>query len=680
METARSDTALQRSILLSARYRFSSPVQPLKILAADKITEQNLLSIDRPLRMDEIINLKVVSFGNGVPRLSPTDTQQAVEHLSEAGRLTVIGHGHRARYSLSDQARSENLDIRNGAERNFHRVVATLFKNLGSTAPDYAPPFLECLCIIFSELADEYVRLFSRRETYEDFLRFPIVQNVIDDVTTRHPAVDRTVLRDGVFTFFRQPDIIYDSLKWNLAQNSFIAKAPGLDPGGLLLSEELFGKSIFYLDTNVIIPALEGEALYHEGFRALAHACGNLQIELKVCQISIAELRRLEIAQRTLIPKLIETLPEDAELGITGDFIEKCLALYHETGHYDLDDLFSSLADPIRRLDELYSVKLIDAAWFLDSVVNDPTTKALSEKIKEEYLRTSNRKKSDKTALHDALLLRWIQMERERTDNRIWLITRDKSLPNIRGESSDATAPWLSITLDAILQWISPLAMSNEALNGAAAVFSESVKYQLLPRETFFQTEDLLFLAEMAQQTKELPAEDVKGLIQYLITNAPHLDPGKPADRDILALEMARYFASPGRKYKQEVQRLESSVQALASEVDRLKTEKSEAEVASLRRDAYHRIILVALLVIGLEVAVAFVSNLYGEGPNFIQRMVNSWPLFAGGLTVGIVLCWFALRKERLRRVLPWPLKKLLMLEDDKEDELPSGQDTSDVA
>jgi hypothetical protein len=53
------------------------------------------------------------------------------------------------------------------------------------------------------------------------------------------------------------PDPDFDAVKWTLAQNCYVAKAIGLDPTGFILSKDVFGNSVLYLDTNVLMEAME---------------------------------------------------------------------------------------------------------------------------------------------------------------------------------------------------------------------------------------------------------------------------------------------------------------------------------------------------------------------------------------------------------------------------------------
>lgn len=206
---------------------------------------------------------------------------------------------------------------------------------------------------------------------------------------------------------------------------------------------------------------------------------------------------------------------------------------------------------------ELYQVELVDDPWF-DNASNQKETIELSEKVKTIFFDRRKFKKNDPSALHDSLLLRWAQLEKEEAKRNVLVVTLDRSLPYLLLDPINAPTRPLAITLDTLLQWISPIIFQNDIEDEFAAVFSEAVQYQLLPQENFFEIEDFLVFAEMDWSSEELPAADVEECILYIKKNAPGLDPSNPADREKIYYHMKKFFTDPGRKYKLDIQRLEA--------------------------------------------------------------------------------------------------------------------------
>jgi len=675
-----SDIARQRSVLFSARMRFSPETQPVRETAIDKILEQNLLVADSDggLTLQEIEQQGAICFAGGTPAISRLDMQRSLERLIEADRVIMSAEPGQERYRLSEQALQELWEIQRSAEARFARVVSRLFRNAKEGPSAYTTPFLECLCIIFSQLGEAYVRLLKGEIGSDELLRLPNVLRALREVKAKYLSVNHSLFEAAVFSFFQDSDPDYDAIKWNMAQNYYVAKALGLDPSGYLLSEQVFGNAVFYLDTNVIIDALEPQARCYRSFKALGRACRQLQIELNVCQISLDELRRVVEDRREIIAKVADQVPDDTSPKISGLFFKLYREQLASTGTVDLDALFAGFDHPMEGLSELYEVELIDDLWFTEAE-NQPETEKFVEQIKLTYQARRGRPKRKRSALHDALLMRWIQLEREQTARNTWLVTLDISLPSLLPQEEDAPVRPLAITLDALLQWISPMAIQDDAEDEAAAIFSEAVKYQLLPQESFFELRDFLVFAEMEWSCKELPAEDVEECIRYLKANAPNLDPSDPADREKIAHEISKFFADPGRKYKQEVQRLEAEIarreekherelEELNERIEKFERERVEQEEKkrkeALKKSARIRMSVVILLFLVIEAVAVYCAWQYGVGTNFFQKVKSLWELPTIAFAISVVLSWFILGKERIR-ALSWPFTKLLKDEAD---------------
>jgi hypothetical protein len=336
-------------------------------------------------------------------------------------------------------------------------------------------------------------------------------------------------------------------------------------------------------------------------------------------------------------------------------------------------------------------VQLIDDNWCIEAE-NTDETKELVNEVQDRYFKIRNpRNKREKPALHDALLLQWIQLERKDNPN-VLLVTLDTSLPGFLPKIEEESTRTMAITLDALFQWISPLAIHNDANNEFAAIFSEAVKYQLLPQESFFELRDFLMFAEMEWSCKNLPSEDVEGCIRYFKTHAPNLDPSNREDREKIAHEMSKFFADPGRKYKKEVQNLENEIErirkehACKQEEKRLKDEEEKEELKkkinagkerikkleeeqvrreeidrekSQKNSAYFRLFLVVLFFFVLEAGAYYIAKKYGIGENLVQKIKDLWFLFVLGFSIAIGFFCLFLGKDRIR-ALGLPFNKYL--------------------
>lgn len=677
-----SDILYKRSILFSAKIRFSPEMQPIRDTAIDKIIEQNLLiaDTDEGFTLKEIEKQEALCFAGGAPVIHRADMEKSLTRLVGQNRITIMGEDpYQKRYRLSEQTLKELWEVQRTIESRFSKVVAKLFKNVEEGPLAYAAPFLDCLCFIFSQLGETYVRLLKGDLGPDEFLGQPIVSSALKETIAKYRSINKSFFETAIFSFLRDSDPDSDAIKWNMAQNYYVSKAIGLDPSGYLLSKEVFGNSVFYLDTNVLIAALEPKARHHGSFKALSRACQQIQINLNVCQISLDELRRVVERHREILPKVLNQIPEDTAPKVRGVFFELYRDQLTSKGSVNWEEIFASFDNPMEVLGKSYEIELVDDPWFLKAE-HQPETGKLSNAMRESYYAKRLRSKSPRSALHDALLLQWIQLKRIQENRNTWLITLT-SLPGFLPQHGTEPVHPLAITLDALLQWISPIAFRDDIEDEVAAIFSEAVKYQLLPQESFFDLRDFLVFAEMEWSCKELPAEDVEQCIRYLKVTAPNLDPTTPADREKIAREISKFFADPGRKYKQEIHRIEVEMvrkdqehkhelegmkelirerdeKIRGIERDRIQDEEKERSTA-LKKSAYWRTSFVILLFLAYELTVLYLSHQYGHGENLFQKVINSWPYLTLGCVLGVGLFWFIVGKERIR-VLGWPLTKFL--------------------
>jgi len=664
------DIARKRAMLLTTRMRFSPQIQPVKEAATDRIIEQILFVTpsEKGLSVEEI--QEIFSSESGGYAISSSDVGNTCKRLVGKQRIVPQQEGKLELYRLSEKASHELGETQHRTEISFNSIVDRLFKNAKEGASAFRAPFLKVLCIIFSQLAEEYVRVIKGDIKGDEFLSFPFVSSALKKVKKEFDSIDGSLFESAALSFFRDSDPEYDAIKWNMAQNYYIAKALGLDPSGVILSKEVFGEAVFYLDTNVIVSALEPKHKHHKGFLAFNKACKQLGINLKVCQISLDELQNWLVHQRQLMEKVIDQIPDETSSQVSSIFYEIYSEKERAGEAVSVDEFFTSFDSPMEHLKGLFEVELVDDTWF-DEAKSKPETIKFAETLRLKYIVMRRRAKTRGAALRDALSLLWLQKLREENGGNIWLVTTDTSLP--ASPPPNASSGSLAITLDATLQWISTIAVREDALADFSAMFAEMLKYRLLPQDRIFDLEDFLIFHEMHMSCKELPAEDVENCIRYIKANAPMLDPSDPADREKLAYEVAKFFADPGRKYKQEIARLEAEKKKAAQQykkdlderdgkIEALGTEFREYEEKtakkSLRSSAQFRVLITAIVFLVLEGLVVALASQYGEGANLFQRVSNSWHFLVLGFVVSVVVGWFVLGKKRLE-ALGWPFTKI---------------------
>ena len=684
-----SQIATKRSLLLSARLQFSPQTQPIRETAIEKIIEQTLFAATSQvgLTKPEILNMGNIYSKDPVPTLRVMDVDQALIRLEAKSRIEKAPQASKfahLKYKLTDAAQDELQRTHDLIQTRFSGVVGRLFRSAHGSTTAYSAPFLDCLCSIFSKLADTYVRLIKGDLGSERLTGAPELLKAAQDACRKCADVDASLFMAGLVQFFTESDPEFDAIKWNMAQNYYVAKVLGIDETGYLLSEQVFGNSIFYLDTNVVIQALEPSARHHRSFDALSKACSDLAIELNVCKISLDELERVVSYHRNIIEKVHNQIPKATAPKVRGIFFQLYQERLESYGTVDFDELFDSFKDPLEILRKSYNVQLVDDKWFLEAE-GGPDTSALAAKIRQEYFARRKKPKGVGSSVHDACMLRWIDFERQTSPRKAWLITLDTSLPYCSTRKSAEGERPLAITLAAFLQWISPITVPNQMTDEVASIFSEAMKYQLLPKESFFELRDFLMFAEMDLSCKELPSEDVEGCIRFIKATAPSLDPSLPSHREKLAHEIAKFMSDPGRKYKQELSTLENKISQVTTEaiemndemkrklqeqtdiVAKLLTEidtlRKDADVGRLRRAAFARLAGVFSCWFLAEAATLYWTAVRPDPTHWLHKVMTLWKLYGLEFAVAILTSAILLGEKRVRS-LGWPFTKILKIDD----------------
>jgi hypothetical protein len=269
-----TDLAHKRAVLFSARVQFSPEMQPVHQTAIDKLIEQSLFVGHQPngLTIQQIEGQRAFSIADGMPAISQREAVLSLKRLESQDRVIAQLSHTGTRYRLTDCALSELRATQQSVETRLNRIVGRLFRDAEREADEYADAFLECLCYIFAHLGDNYVHVLQARVQRADWLRTPRIGQVVQVVGKKYRCANDPSFSHAIRQFFAEDDPDYNQVKWNLAQNYYLAKMLGLDDGGALLSNEVFGNARFYLDTNILFQAVEPRMRHHRSFQALITA------------------------------------------------------------------------------------------------------------------------------------------------------------------------------------------------------------------------------------------------------------------------------------------------------------------------------------------------------------------------------------------------------------------------
>jgi hypothetical protein len=685
---------LRRTALLGARIRFSPTGASVRNQAIERIIEQNLAIAEAAKGLLEQQLRELTSPGGQIAILRAQDVRQGIDSLTRSGRIVVGGPPGERRYRLSQEAKKDVEQIIAESEARTDATVQALFGNAPGGAQAYRNAFLQLLCLVFSRLSELYVRVITMKHAGEGLAGHRLLTRGIDEVLQVAHVADENAFRYGVNRFFRESSPQFDHIKWNMAQNFYVAQALGIDTAADVLSADIFGGASLYCDTNVLISGLMPESRYHQSFRELVRTCNTLDIGLKVVHATVEELRGVIHHYGALLRKVFDSIPEEMQSKVRSFLLDAFLAEREKSPGLSVDDFLERFQKPLDALRDSFGLTEEDDRWF-DAALEDQSTKTLATALSKQYEEMRNRPKSETAALHDAVLLRWVA--RENAEGRqSWVVTADLTVVEWNARTKESRV----LTPDALLQWVTPVALGAADEDRLAGVFAEAIRYQLLPRETFFQLSDFQVFAEMGIETQQLPAADVEACIQEIRQAGPHLDPSKAEDREKIGQVIQRYFADPGTKYRRRIDELQAQSAALGKEleterrlrtsaenrvaelkiqseqmtkqiqngqnaladgnsrIERLELLMQEQQKATRHKRLVNSLIRRTFLAVGLlaaiELVIGYLVWRYGEGPNLFQKLTNAWPLLAAGSGVVVIAYPFLVGRERIRLLKWW--------------------------
>jgi predicted nucleic acid-binding protein len=632
-----------RSSVLSTRYQFSPHLQSVKGEALDKIIEQILSRSDSGMTRRDINSH--FSYTSGGYKLSNRDLGSSLARLMNSKRASQKYKYGMKHYYISEEAKQEIETTLSKSEKELKDCVERVLKDTTEDFESYIDPFFTSLTLIFAEFGEECTNLFLGKNPGSSLFTPQLISDSVDIALSTTTDLDRSILESSLIRFFDYDDIHYNEIKWHLAQNYFITKALGLDPSGAILSRKAFYGSTFYLDTNIIIEALAPFHDYHQSILAFFKGCDLLKIHLKICDISLSELDRWLGTSKGTFLNTYEDIPIDTEKKIDDIFFRAYLYRKNNDEDFEIDELFSAFIDPATHLEEITPFEIVADSW-LHTAIDDSKTKSFSEKIRVEA-KKRYRKKTRMSALHDAILINWVLKERESRSNT-WIVTTDSLLPYY---SSIKNKKPIAITIDSLIQWMTPFVTADVDMQDYATVFSHMIKSRLLPQERIFHLEDFRLFHEVNLSCKSLPAQDIEDCIKYYKANIPLLDPSRPEDRETIQYHLAKFFSSPEREYQRDLKALEDMIYNLEGAVGtiqtKLDTSKSETSKELKRRTFYQSLLIIVLISSALYVILTVLTHNLGDGTNLFQKIINAWPFYTG-LTALILGMWrFILKRIR---------------------------------
>lgn len=543
-----SDLAHQRLLLTTLRTQFSSNTQRLKQDGIDRIV-RNILYLRKDSDPLNIVGIRII-FKSDQPgaNLSYKDVEGAIDRLIASGDVEEAAKSRGKRFRLTNQARELVAAQTAESDRIIDRVVEQLFSSDHRGWQAYKEVFLDLLVKVHVQLGEENARIITGQlNGFADKISAPIIEKVKSG-NGKYSHLNHDLIESAIQEIASSSDPRYREIFYYMAQNYFVMKMLGLDPSGSLLSKELFEESTFFFDTNTVISLLDPYDEHHDLLVSLVEALDSLGATLHVSAATIAELDRWCAYHRSLFKKVIDDIPESLMPQVHSPFVARYKDAKERGVEPTIDYIFESFRTPAISLSEKLNITVVHDAWFYDSQTNKEVKDAAA------ILKKLRQRKSDNVAIHDAQVMLWVKRLRVQENQRAWLVTQDRSLPGAWFGRDYRNS--LAITVDALLQWVSPIAsgVANEEVFSSG--FARLWRDQILPRERYFVLDDFRIFDDLNIQTGNLPPGEVAACLTLVKQSLGTMNMNSAEDRERLYQAMSRYFHGPDAMYQQELKRL----------------------------------------------------------------------------------------------------------------------------
>ena len=438
-----------------------------------------------------------------------------------------------------------------------------------------------------------------------------------------------------------------DWLKWTYCKNYYSVRIIGVGEHSEALSAAVFSGMTAYLDTNVLIDALDSSSPTHGAVNQILDRFRKIGCKVAVLRVTIRELQDFARSQGHNLETVLRQIP-DALLGKTKGMVARTEASHRKDPKQPSPaEVLSDLENANNLVAERLGLEIIDDDWFEGGADLQETTD-LSHALQTHYDQSTSfgRHKTGHAAKHDALALNWICKARRKGENSTF-VTLDASLPTfpVSSKASSEIKLKAAITVDALLPW---LGMVSEDDEGVSKAYSGLLSNRLIAMKQTLDINEFRMLAEIGLDCGQMPAESVEQCLLYLRHETKGTDLRKAEDREKLHYKVKSFFASPDRKFLSVISNLEEQVSEKDRSLERLARNKKE-EAAGFHNtiaEYKHQVlvgktkqrltVVAGVLVVGILVSI-WVSESFGAGENFLQRVGNTWWLF-GLVVTGIGL------------------------------------------
>ena len=633
---------------------FSPETQPIRRTIVRELVFNQLVESSRS--DGESIGKLTMLTVNGVDvlRLPSSEVLTQLEGLVQENLIEERIVRKKKRWKVTEAGKIKLSEVSTGADSRIDDVVNIIFAGCEPIAK-YREALLECLSTIFGRIAGRYINESISGDRTRTNLLPANIEEVATNVLSAYPKVSYEDFFPGLrkFFLFEHPDA--DWIKWTFCKNYYALKIVGLGDISNALSKEAFTGLTVYLDTNVILSALDKRDESHSVVTHVVEKLRSLECEIEVLDVTARELSELASRLSKTVEDALNQIPDELLPRTKGLAASVELLYRQDRSNPSPEAVLSELTNAGRIVNERLDLPIAKNSSFdVDSA--SEAVQSLASTLKNHYdtVQSGSRRKSKSAALHDALALTFVN--RMRADgSRCVFLTLDKSLPTFRFPE-DTTQIRPAITIDALLSWLGIILEDDESIERA---YSTLLSAQLVTSRQTLSIEEFEMLAQVGMDCKNMPSEDVEQCILYLKREAQGLDLRSADDREKLHHKVRTFFLLPDRKYLGELTDLRGRVNDYAnlarqavSDADRERKLRVRAEYDLRVTRTKNRLVFVGVVLVGGIISVIWLALEYGTGENHLQKIMSFWQLF--GAVVGI--CCGLVRA--LCRGDLWPIAK----------------------
>lgn len=666
-------TDFEREVLKDTVFRFAPETQELKRKALDEVVKNSIHKLEGSANRSDIVTLL---SGEGSITISPEEINKSLNRLDKHDDIGYDKKRGQRHYYLTGESKEEVERHSKESDELVENVLDELTRGRSINIEECEFYFTDVLAYTFTELGEESISVLGVEQPGTGINSESIMEYC--DYVTRNDPFSSNKLKEIIIEFFDTTNPHFNKLKWKYAQNFFIAKSMGIDYGESVLGSEAFDNAVFYIDTNVSIPALETAARLNKSFQLINDTISQIDADLYICTNTIYELNDWANDQYGKVKEAINTVPP----GVFEESYSLFSKVYKRkkvSGTYsDPSSLFENFNNPEDILARREGVEVHRNGWFVEAHENDRKTQQLVEHVRSASRRKRGQDKDPNfQALHDALLIRWAIHQRDEGLNA-WILTADTSLPAVEVPFFDGDS--LVVTMDALLQWLSPAVRTSEDLENFQEVFSDLIRSRLLPQDAIFTLDDLNIFAQLGMSVKDLFDSDVKKCLNIIKDKSYDLDLSDPEDRETMMHEVRKTLSSPDMKYKKRLKRKEKELKEKNQKIEnlskkqnnqrqtiedlqknvgelkkRIKAQREEnkrkEELETLKSQAIRRISLLLLIVLIEISGVAWLGYEYSSPDQSVINRILEYSGFLGVLIAITIplFTYFIIDKKHLR-------------------------------